>query len=158
MVSKRSYDRADNLRQILFAASRTINRDVTASLRNAGYSDLKNSEVFCLAQIDLEGTNIGQIAERSNVSKQATSKIVAVLVKLGYLSTSTARSDSRSVVVKFTARGTELMQRSFALFATMEHSYAKMIGAHEYMAMKRALRRLATRNDPKTERKAVATE
>jgi DNA-binding MarR family transcriptional regulator len=147
-VPKRSYDRSDNLRQILLAAARAINQDVTAAIHAAGYPDLKNSEVFCLAHIDLDGTTIVEIAARSNVSKQAISKLVAGLVKLGYLSTSPAKSDGRSIIVQFTARGTELMQRSFALFTKMEQNYSQLVGANNYKAMKRALRRLATRDDP----------
>jgi len=37
----------------------------------------KNSQVFCLAHIDLNGTSIVDLAERSNVSKQAASKLVS---------------------------------------------------------------------------------
>lgn len=135
------------MRQILLVASRAINQDVTAALQAAGYPDLKNSEVFCLAHIDLDGTSIVEIAERSHVSKQAASKLVAGLVKLGYLSASPARSDGRSVLVRFTARGTELMRRSFSLFADIEHNYSQMVGTNNYQAMKRALRKLA---DPAT--------
>jgi DNA-binding MarR family transcriptional regulator len=127
-----------------------INQDVTAALKAAGSPDLRNSEVFCLAHIDLGGTNIVEIAERSNVSKQATSKLVAGLIKLGYLSTKPAISDGRSVIVQFTARGTELMQRSFTLFTDMEHNYSRLIGAKNYKAMKQALRILARRDGQDT--------
>ena len=147
-MSKRPYDRADNLRQILLAASRVINQDVTTALRAAGYTDIKNSEVFCLAHIDLGGTTVVEIAERSSVSKQAASKLVAGLVERGYLSTSSAPSDARSVIVQFTARGAELMQRSFALFEELEHNYSLRAGKSKYLSMKRALRALGSREGP----------
>ena len=40
-------------RQLLLRASRAINQDVTLALHAAGFKDLKNSQVFCLAHIDL---------------------------------------------------------------------------------------------------------
>jgi DNA-binding MarR family transcriptional regulator len=141
-VRKKPYERAGNLRQIVLAASRFINQDVTMALQTAGYADLKNSEVFCLAYIDLHGTSLVEIAERSNVSKQAASKLVAGLVARGYLSTSPAPSDARSVLVQFTTRGTELMRKSFALFEELERDYSMHVGEASYMTMKRVLRAL----------------
>ena len=73
--------RASNLRQLLLTASRAINRDISDALRACGFDDLKNSQVFCLAHIDLEGTQVVEVAERSNISKQAASKLVSELVK-----------------------------------------------------------------------------
>ena len=151
-MSKRRYDRENNLRQILLAATRAINQDVTAALHGAGYGDLKNSEVFCLAHIDLEGASILEIAERGNVSKQATSKLVARLVKLGYLSTSPAPTDARSVIVRFTPRGHELMQRSFALFEELERIYSRQMGTKKYLDVKSGLRSLAGKGNPTIKR------
>lgn len=141
----RQYDRANNLRQILLAAARAINQDVTAALQQAGYANLKNSQVFCLAHIDLSGTTILEIAERSHVSKQAASKLIASLVQLGYLSTSPAPSDARSVVVRFTPHGHQLMQRSFRLFAELERNYARLVGTKQYQCLKDALRTMTSR-------------
>lgn len=135
--------RSGNLRQLLLRASRAINQDVTLALHAAGFKDLKNSQVFCLAHIDLNGTTIVDLAETSNISKQAASKLVGELVALGLLSTSPAPSDGRAILVEFTPRGRALMQRSFELFAEMERDYSRRLGAQDYQALKRALRTLA---------------
>ena len=135
--------RADNLRQLLLRASRAINQDVTSALHAAGFKDLKNSQVFCLAHIDLNGTSVVDLAESSNISKQAASKLVGELVALGFLSTSRAPSDGRAILVQFTPRGRALMQRSFELFADMEREYSLRLGPRPYQALKRALRTLA---------------
>jgi DNA-binding MarR family transcriptional regulator len=137
--------RASNLRQLLLRASRAINQDVTAALRNAGFKDLKNSQVFCLAHIDLDGTSVVDLAERSNISKQAASKLVGELVALGYLSTSRGLSDGRAILVQFTPRGRSLMQQSFDLFADMEREYRRRLGAQAYRVLKRTLLALAGR-------------
>lgn len=137
--------RADNLRQLLLRASRTINQDVAAALRGAGFADLKNSQVFCLAHIDLEGTGIVELAERCNVSKQAASKLVAELVALGYLSTARVPADGRAILARFTPDGRAMMQRSFELFAELELQYSRRLGAHAYRILKQALRELGTR-------------
>jgi len=135
--------RGSNLRQLLLRASRIINQDVTIALRAAGFKDLKNSQVFCLAHIDLNGTSIVDLAERSNVSKQAASKLVSELVALGYLSTSQAPSDGRAILVQFTPQGRSLMQHSFKLFADIERDYSGRLGAQTYAVLKRALQELA---------------
>lgn len=135
--------RADNLRQLLLRASRAINQDITSALHAAGFKDLKNSQVFCLAHIDLNGTSVVDLAESSNISKQAASKLVGELVALGFLSTSRAASDGRAILVQFTPRGRVLMQRSFELFADMEREYSIRLGTRPYQALKRALRTLA---------------
>jgi DNA-binding MarR family transcriptional regulator len=137
--------RASNLRQLLLRASRAINQDVSAALRAAGFEDLKNSHVFCLAHIDLDGTNVVDLAERSNISKQAASKLVGELVVLGYLSTSRALSDGRAILVQFTPRGRSLMQQSFELFADLEREYCRQLGAQDYAVLRRALRTLGVR-------------
>lgn len=137
--------RASNLRQLLLRASRAINRDVTAALRTAGFEDLKNSQVFCLAHIDLDGTSIGDLAERTHTSKQAASKLVSELVALGYLSTARAPADGRGILVTFTPRGRSLMHRSFELFDNLEREYGRRLGAPAYQALKHALRVLGQR-------------
>jgi DNA-binding MarR family transcriptional regulator len=118
---------------------------VTNALRAAGWNDLKNSQVFCLAHIDLDGTSVIALAERSNISKQAASKLVSELVALGYLSTSQAPSDGRAILVKFTPRGRSLMQQSFELFADIEHDYSCRLGTQNYAVLKRALQALGER-------------
>jgi DNA-binding MarR family transcriptional regulator len=138
--------RAGNLRQLLLRASRVINQDVTAVLRAAGFEDLKNSQVFCLAHIDLDGTSIVDLAERSHVSKQAASKLVGELVALGLLSTSRAVSDGRAILVQFTPRGRSMMMLSFELFADLEREYSRRLGAQTYTALKRGLRTLGEQN------------
>jgi DNA-binding MarR family transcriptional regulator len=143
-----AHKRASNLRQMLLRASRAINQDVTAALRAAGYEELKNSQVLCLAHIDLDGTNVVDLAERSNISKQAASKLVSELVALGYLSTSRAPSDGRAILVQFTPRGRSLMQQSFALFADLERAYRRQLGAQDYAVLRRALRLLGERGSP----------
>jgi DNA-binding MarR family transcriptional regulator len=143
-----AHTRASNLRQILLRASRAINQDVTDALCAAGFEDLKNSQVFCLAHIDLDGTNVVDLAERSNISKQAASKLVGELVALGYLSTSRAPSDGRAILVQFTPRGRSLMQQSFELFAELERKYCRQLGAEDYAVLRRALRMLGERGSP----------
>jgi DNA-binding MarR family transcriptional regulator len=135
--------RSGNLRQLLLRASRKINQDVTDALHAAGFKDLKNSQVFCLAHIDLNGTSVVDLAESSNISKQAASKLVGELVELGLVSTSPAPSDGRAILVEFTPRGRAMMQRSFELFAEMEQEYSRRLGARTYQTLKRALRTLA---------------
>jgi DNA-binding MarR family transcriptional regulator len=136
--------RSGNLRQLLLRASRAINQDVTAALHAAGFEDLKSSQVFCLAHIDLNGTTVVDLAERSNISKQAASKLVGELVVLGLLSTSRATSDGRAILVQFTPRGLALMHRSFELFADLEQKYRRRLGVQSYAVLKRALHMLAT--------------
>jgi DNA-binding MarR family transcriptional regulator len=148
--------RADNLRQLLLRASRAINEDVTAALRVAGFKELKNSQVFCLAHIDLEGTSVIDLAARSHVSKQAASKLVGELVALGYLTTSRAQADGRSIVVQFTQQGHLLMQRSFELFADLERDYHCRLGAQTYRSLKRALRVLGERTLDEPKERATA--
>ncbi len=115
---------------------------MTIALRAAGFKDLKNSQVFCLAHIDLAGNSIIDLAERSNISKQAASKLVGELVALGYLSASQVPTDRRTTLVQFTPRGRSLMQRSFELFADIERDYCRRLGAQTYAALKRALKAL----------------
>lgn len=135
--------RAKNLRQLLLRASRSINQDVTTALRSAGFTNLKNSHVFCLANIELAGTTIAYLAERSSVSKQAASKLVSELVELGYLSVASSPTDGRAVMVKFTTRGRALMEQSFELFADLERGYKSKIGSQDFKILKRALQLLA---------------
>ena len=139
---------AGNLRHLLLRASRAINQDVTVALRAAGFKDLKNSQVFCLAHIDLAGTRIIDLAEKNRITKQAASTLVGELVALGYLSTSPVPTDGRAILVHFTTRGHMLMERSFELFADLERDYQRRIGARDYRLLKRSLLVLSQRPNP----------
>jgi DNA-binding MarR family transcriptional regulator len=109
-------------------------------LRAAGFKDLKNSQAFWLARIDLDGNSVVDLAERSNVSKQVASKLVSELVPLGYLSTSRALSDGRAILVQFTTRGRIAVQQSIEWFADIKREYCRRVGVQAYRALKRALR------------------
>jgi DNA-binding MarR family transcriptional regulator len=101
--------------------------------------------VACGLRRGPERTNINALAERSNISKQAASKLVGELVALGYLSISRAPSDGRAILVQFTPQGRSLMQQSFELFADIERDYSRRLGAQTYGVLKRALQALGER-------------
>src|ERR1700761_1483902 len=90
--------RSLNLRQLLTRATRTVNKRIVAALRARGFPDARVAHASVLANLELRGSTVTEIAARALLPKQAISKMVLELEEFGYLERSRHDSDGRSVL------------------------------------------------------------
>jgi DNA-binding MarR family transcriptional regulator len=135
--------RSVNLRQLLTRSTRRLNERLVAALRSRGYADVRLAHSTVLANLDLSGSTVSEIAARALVPKQAVSKLVLELEEMGYLTRAAHELDGRSAVVRFTRRGLKLMRETFDMIADLEGEIAATLGPRRYRALCTSLAALA---------------
>src|SRR5579872_7014639 len=78
--------RDNNLRRLLAAASRALNRHITEELHRRGYEDTRPGHAALLANLDFAGNSVTEIAERAQISKQAMARLAVELEEMGIIS------------------------------------------------------------------------
>ena len=89
--------------------TRHLHRQVTVNMNKrleaCGYKDVATRHLSVFDHLDFDGTNIVTLANRANITKQAMGKLVREVSTAGYVMTQPDKSDSRSVIVKFSDKG-----------------------------------------------------
>ena len=131
--------RSLNLRQLLTRSTRAVNERIVAALRARGFPDARAAHASVLANLDLRGSTVTEIASRALLPKQAISKMVLELEEFGYLERSRNEQDGRSVVVRFTRKGRKLMTATFDVIAGIEDAAQARLGQRRYSALRSSL-------------------
>ena len=94
--------------------TRHLHRQVTVNmnkrLESCGYTDVATRHLSVFDNLDSEGTNIVTLAHRANITKQAMGKLVKEVSIAGYVMTQPDKTDSRSIIVKFTEKGLHFLR------------------------------------------------
>lgn len=131
--------RSLNLRQLLTRSTRAVNERIVAALRARGFPDARVAHAAVLANLDLRGSTVTEIASRALLPKQAISKMVLELEEFGYLERSRHDTDGRAVVVRFTRKGRKLMTATFDVIAGIEDAAQARLGPRRYSALRLSL-------------------
>ncbi|GAC1523842.1 MAG: hypothetical protein NVS2B3_19400 [Vulcanimicrobiaceae bacterium] len=121
--------RGRNLRQLLIGSTRLVGTLIEAELRARGYDDVRLSHSVLIANLDLEGNSITEVADRAQMTKQAMGLLAEELEALGYLTRRVDAQDARARVLRFTARGRRLLLESLAIIDDIERRYTAELGA-----------------------------
>jgi DNA-binding MarR family transcriptional regulator len=107
-----------------------------------GYLVFREARSQVLAVLDFDGTPQGVLTERLGMSKQAVQQLVDQLVDDGYVERRPDPADGRGRVVRYTARGAQLMTDANRVKRRIDRSYRKTLGAEGFVALEGALSRL----------------
>jgi DNA-binding MarR family transcriptional regulator len=110
--------------------------------RDKGHPGLKLCFGQVLILIGPSGGRIGQMAAIHDVSKQAISAIATELEGLGYLQRDIDPLDARQIVLRFTARGEQLISDSVVSVGELETEFAEIIGQAAMKRLKGTLHEL----------------
>ena len=150
MVSKRdrspkkaatasSEQRDADVRRLLVSATRTINRHITAELQRRGYEKTRPGHAALLANLDLEGNSVTEIADRASISKQAMARLAVELEEMGFITRSPSADDGRMLMLRFTKLGRLVVRSSVAIVNDFEKELAGEIGTRALVTVKRGL-------------------
>jgi DNA-binding MarR family transcriptional regulator len=140
--------REQMLLRLLFRTTHAMNAEMATRLRSRGYGEFQPSFTALLAHIDTEGTTISALARRTGTSRQAVSQLVGSIEEAGLVERSAHPSDRRSVIVRHTEAGRQILLDALDVMSEIEADYAGLIGTSDVAELKRSLARLLERIDP----------
>lgn len=132
-------DRGVNLRQLLLRSTRLIGARIETELRNRGYDDIRLSHSVVIANLDLGGNSITEIAERAQTTKQSLGLLVVELEEMGYLVRRVDPNDARARIIRFTARGRRLLLASLEIIDEIEREAEAKLGPDVVAGLRQGL-------------------
>jgi DNA-binding MarR family transcriptional regulator len=137
--------RDSNIRRLLVAATRAVNRHITAELQRRGYEKTRPGHAALLANLDLDGNSVTEIAERAQISKQAMARLAVELEGMGLITRRPSASDGRMLMLRFTRLGKTLVRASVIIVNDVERELEGSIGARSLDTLKRGLAAIVER-------------
>jgi DNA-binding MarR family transcriptional regulator len=101
-----------------------------------------------LRHIDVNGTRITEIAERSRLSKQAVGQLITTCEEEKLVRTVPDPGDRRAKIVKFTGHGRAVIEVERGVMKRMDADISKLVGSGGLVALRRSLVRLAEWEGP----------
>ncbi|MEA5404233.1 MarR family transcriptional regulator [Arcicella sp. DC2W] len=124
----------------LIAKSHRLVREIASEfLRAKGYTNFRVGHMVALIHIDLEGSNINNLASLAGVTKQAMSKLVKELQDEGFVSIEKHPNDARTLIVKLSDKGISTMLHWKECTANIESKFAEVIGLEKVEQLKNIL-------------------
>ena len=131
--------RDKNIRRLLVAATRTLNRHITEELQRRGYANTRPGHAALLANLDFEGNSVTEIAERAQISRQAMSRLAVELEEMGLITRVQSETDARALMLRFTRAGKVLVRASVVIVDEFERELIEVVGSRALATVKRTL-------------------
>ena len=119
-------------------------QDIEASLREAGFGDLRPPHSNVFPFVPAEGITVSELAELARVRKQSLAEPVDQLERMGYVERRPDPRDRRARLVFLTERGASVKPVTHATAARVEQRWAELTSQEELEALRAALLRLLT--------------
>ncbi|MFC4057336.1 MarR family winged helix-turn-helix transcriptional regulator [Planomonospora corallina] len=126
----------------LFLAFRVLIDELHAELARQGHPDARPMHGFVLQAIMRGGDTAVELGRTLGVSKQAAGKTVETLERLGYVERATDPRDTRRKIVRLTARGFDVLERSARIFDDLRRRWAGELGEERLRALEADLRKV----------------
>jgi DNA-binding MarR family transcriptional regulator len=105
----------------------------------AGYPGLRPSHGCVFRYLDLDGSRLSDLAEKSGMTKQAFGEHLANVEALGYIVRVPDPDDGRAKLIVPTARGREVLVLGRRAFGEIERDWAQAIGVERVAALRETL-------------------
>lgn len=124
-------------------ASRSYVEAVLRALVAAGFDGLTPATASLLSAVPEEGVQAAALAERTDRSKQAVSKLIEELEAGGYVKRAPVPKDRRGQLVILTKRGRAVVDAGARIKGGLAERAAEILGADEMIRLQRDLDALA---------------
>jgi DNA-binding MarR family transcriptional regulator len=108
----------------------------------AGYPGLRPSHGCVFRYLDVDGSRLAELAERSGMTKQAFGEHVANVEALGYVERVADPQDGRAKLVVPTPRGREALILGRQVFADLEREWEEAIGVERVRGLRETLQEI----------------
>ena len=131
--------RHENIGRLLLASVINWQDVLVRGLQDRGFRGFRASHMNVLRHIDLGGTRITEIADRSRLSKQAVGQLVAGCEAQKLVRTISDPSDRRAKIVTFTNRGRAVIDAERDVMERMDAEMKGLLGAGNFTDLRRSL-------------------
>ncbi len=108
----------------------------------AGYPGLRPAHGCVFRYLDIDGSRLAELAERSGMTKQAFGEHVANVEALGYVERVADPQDGRAKLVVPTSRGREALILGRQVFADLEREWEEAIGVERVRGLRETLQEI----------------
>src|SRR5262245_58477197 len=145
-----------NIRQPFVGALLRIAYQITRKhqlkvLREHGFGNLNQALFNVMVYPHPDGVRLGDLAERINMTKQATNYLIGQLESLGYIERRTQKGSTRRLIF-LTQRGWRSIDVHRAAVLEVEAQWAKAIGPKRFNDFKETLAQLVALDDESVRR------
>ncbi len=138
------HDERVSIPALLRAARGSYGDAIRARLAEAGFDDMPRNGSFVLGGMANHGGSAGDLIRELNVSKQAASQLIDVLVLRGYLDRKVNPEDRRRLTLELTERGRAAAAAVRSAITAVDAELAALITAEQQAGLLVGLRALAT--------------
>jgi DNA-binding MarR family transcriptional regulator len=120
--------RDENIGRLLLHAYRSFSTLAFDKLQARGHTGLGLNHTALLANLDIDGTRITELAERAGMTKQSMGELVQDLEQKGYIERAPDAHDRRATIIKFTEAGCRYLIDAYEIKREIESEYEALIG------------------------------
>jgi len=118
--------------KLLYIVKRLTDKASTAKLLQLISGDFNATFMPYFMSIGYDGISNHDLVNKIMVTKQAVSKTVKELERLGLVYTGKSETDARSIMIYLTPEGKTLYTSIFKMAEEMTDEYVKLVGAKKY--------------------------
>ena len=133
---------AKSLALLLRDAYAAVDEEVMAALRAGGFREIQPGHRIVLHSLGEQGARPSDLATRAAVTRQAITKVVDDLERLGLVRREPDSTDGRGVIVRYTERGLAGLQLARRRMAELEQEFAKTVGQRRWSTVRGVLEKL----------------
>lgn len=134
--------RAANIGRMLQKLDRRFTRDGQVYAAEVGVVDITVANISIFAYITEQGVRISSIAKSAGISKPAAGKIVEDLHTKGYVDLLPDPTDGRATLVRFSAKGINMIEKVQAATKAIEREWIAALGAKKIKQLKETMEEL----------------
>lgn len=124
---------------LLTGVARVVADRLGAAVREAGVPDMRTPYGFVIRALASGDRTLTEIADLLAVSKQSAIKVIDEMERRGFLERHPLPTDRRAKVLRLTPKGQQVRSTALAASHAMERDLARLIGADDVAATRRAL-------------------
>ncbi|WP_017315446.1 MarR family winged helix-turn-helix transcriptional regulator [Mastigocladopsis repens] len=131
--------RKANFPQLLLRATRSLNARITTEMHKRGHGQLRSSHSALLANLDIEGTCLTELAEQAGMTKQAMGELLMDLEDKGYVERRSDPIDRRAKRIYFTEIGRRGLLDAWTILQEVEAEFRAVLGTQGFQLLRTAL-------------------
>lgn len=135
-------DRPENLAILLGEPFRAGTELLHRRFAERGHPEIRPPHGNVMQFLDDDGTRLGVLAERAQMTRQSMAELVAHLERLGYVERVPDPSDGRAMLVRATPRGKQLYAIAREVVAEIEADWTRRLGKAKMRQLRQLLEEL----------------
>jgi len=119
-----------------------VDAEVKTALAEQGFNEIQPGHHTVLRHLGEDGARPSELAAKADVSRQAVTKTLDDLERVGLVEREPDPADGRGVVVRYTPRGLAALEVARTRGKELERRFASRIGAHQWRTVRDVLEAL----------------